>query len=396
MGARAVPNRVMIVAGEASGDLHGARLVRAMRNMAPALEFCGIGGPRMAAEGVRLRFAAERLAVVGITEVFARLADVSAGLAAAKGLLKRARPALLILIDFPDFNLRVASIARKHGVPVLYYISPQIWAWRRGRARKISRLVDHMAVILPFEKAFYEGYRVPVTFVGHPLLDQDGGPDQPPIQTDADSVCGDDGYPAAVGLLPGSRNKEIERHLPVMLAAARNLAEHAPGLKVLVSLAPSLDTDRMAAIIEAGRGQMDVELVPGGADKVYRRCRVAIAVSGTVTLEIALAGTPMVIIYRVSPLSYRLGKALIRVEHIGLMNLIAGRRIVPELIQHEVTAETIADSVWRIFSDPRRIKRIKTDLAAVRRAMGGPGASRRVAQIALEMMRTAKGSQPTR
>jgi len=334
----------------------------------------------MADAGVHIAFAAQRLAVVGLTEVFARLPDILKGMRIARDMLRSRRPRLLILIDFPEFNLKVAAAAKRQDIPVLYYISPQVWAWRRRRAKRISRLVDRMAVILPFEERFYRPYRLPVSFVGHPLLDQPQEPGRPADASEpADSVT--------IGLLPGSRMKEVQRHLPVMLEAAERIAAKRAGqVRVLVSLAPEIDRSRFEAIVAARRGRAEVLTVEGGADRVYRNCRLAVAVSGTVTLEAALSATPMVIIYRVSRTSYLLGKRLIKVPHIGLINLIAEREVVPELIQDDVNPGRIADTVERLLNDESRLAAMRSALEALRDRFGGPGASRRVARIAFEMM----------
>ncbi|MGB5616615.1 MAG: lipid-A-disaccharide synthase [Desulfobacterales bacterium] len=371
----------MIVAGEASGDQHGAKLVAEMRRLDPTIFFCGIGGKALASAGVRILVDTAVLTVVGITEVFAKLPVVYRSLALAKKLLQSLKPDLLILIDFPDFNLRVATAARKLGIPVLYYISPQIWAWRRGRVKKIGRLVSHMAVILPFEADFYSAHGIPVTFVGHPLLDRITGDEE-----EGDTVE-DPAERTLIGLLPGSREVEIKRLLPVMLDAAERIHKQDPRLKFAVSVAPTVERKMMEAMIKGrGRdGSISLSEIP--VEWLFGRCRLVVAASGTVTLQAAIAGTPMVIIYKVSPISYWLGRALIRVDHIGLINLIAGRRLVPELIQDQATAESISDQAFDLLVDDERLAQLKQDLLTARRVLGEAGASRRVAQIALGLMR---------
>ncbi|MFZ0727693.1 MAG: lipid-A-disaccharide synthase [Desulfobacterales bacterium] len=371
---------VMVVAGEASGDQHGARLVAEMRRSNPNIFFCGIGGREMAAAGVRILIQAAELAVVGITEVFAKLPVVFRSLALVKKLLQSLKPDLLILIDFPDFNLRVAAGARKLGIPVLYYISPQIWAWRRGRVKKIGKLVSHMAVILPFEAVFYADHGIPVTFVGHPLLDRGAAKEEKGASSDTI-----DGR-TRIGLLPGSRAGEIERLLPVMLAAAAKMIRQDSRLAFTVSVAPSVEKKTIVGMIErcGAHGAIDFSEEP--VERLFKRCRLVVAASGTVTLQAAIAGTPMVIIYKVSPVSYWLGRALIRVDHIGLINLIAGRRLVPELVQDQATAAGISRQVFGLLADDNRLARLKSDLLAAAQVLGGPGASRQVAQIALCLM----------
>lgn len=387
MNAAPDPRCVMIVAGEASGDLHGANLVRALRREVPGLFVCGIGGDRLRAQGVRILLDASRLAVVGITEVLAKLPVVWQALGLAKKLLQGLQPDLLILIDFPDFNLRVARMAKKCGVPVLYYVSPQIWAWRRGRVRTIKRRVDHMAVILPFEASFYQSHGVPVTFVGHPLLDVWGSAPlpQPPAGLGASPV---------VGLLPGSREGEIQRLLPVMLQAARRLENQFKTIRFLVSVAPTVNREQAGAILQRFPGRAPVALVAGGIAPILRDCHLVLAASGTVTLEAAIGGMPMVIVYKVSPLSYRIGKALIRVKHISLVNLIAGRELVPELIQDQANPANIAAAAAAMLADPRRLATLRRELRNIRSLLGGDGASGRVAAIALSLLKKPGGFDP--
>jgi lipid-A-disaccharide synthase len=371
---------VMIIAGEASGDLHGAALVRAMAALDPTLFFCGIGGAALRSAGVRILADSAALAVVGITEVFSKLPSLIKGLSGAKRLLGELRPDLLILIDFPDFNLKVAARAKKLEIPVLYYISPQIWAWRQGRVKTIKERVDHVAVILPFEAPFFQDHGVPVTFVGHPLIES-----APSLQPSAAPEGGEPVSPV-VGLLPGSRDREVMRHLPVMTAAAKLLKERIPGIGFLVSAAPSIAPSLLEETLGPDRESGLFRVMSGGVHAVFRESTLLVAASGTVTLEAAIYGIPMVIIYKVSPVSYWLGRALVRVDHAGLANLIAGRTVVPELIQADASPERIADAVAGLLDDPGRLRKMQADLAAVRARMGGPGASRRTAEIALSIM----------
>ncbi len=373
---------VMLIAGEASGDLHGANVVKALKKKT-GLKFIGIGSKALRKEGVRIVMDSHELSVVGITEVFSKLPHILKGIRTAKKAISQFRPDLLILVDFPDFNLFIAGIAKRMGIPILYYISPQVWAWRSGRVKKIRRLVDHMAVILPFEADFYRKHDVSATFVGHPLLDTVRPLSQAIFEK---NISG----PPVLGLLPGSRDKEIFNHLPVMLDAARRLKVHFPDLKVLVSIASFLDRRFVEEIIEKYQGSLKVELVEGGAANTFNQSTVLVAVSGTVTLEAALAGIPMVIVYRVSPLSYRLGKALIRVKYISLVNLIARRELLPELIQEKATSENIFLAVKNMLDNPGQLALLNKQLQWMRNAFGGPGASDRVADIALDMIKSKK------
>lgn len=371
--------RVMMIAGETSGDHHGARVVLEMSARDPDLVFFGIGGPRMKEAGVEILVDSGRLSVVGITEVFARLPAVLREAGRVKKELVRRRPDLLILIDFPDFNLHMAKFARKHGVPVLYYISPQVWAWRRGRVRKIRRYVDHMAVILPFEADFYRSRDVAATFVGHPLLDHyaEEGP-QPPERSDNGKT--------RVGLLPGSRCSEISRNLPVMLASARRLQDSLADIGFIVSMAPGIDRQWIENFIRPYRDVIDIDLMPGAIDRVLLQCNLVVAASGTVTLEAAIHGVPMVIMYHVSPVSYQLGRMLVNVDHIGLANIIAGQRVVPELIQQDANPAAIARTVAHLLSDRKALADLRRRLRSVRAMLGEAGASGKTADIALSMI----------
>jgi lipid-A-disaccharide synthase len=273
-------------------------------------------------------------------------------------------------------------MAKQLKIPVLYYISPQVWAWRLGRIKKIRRLVDHMAVILPFERSFYQKHGVSVSFVGHPLMDKI----QPVLsRTKMDIFASDVNFPV-IGLLPGSRDREIHRHLPDMLLAAQCLKQQFPEAGFCVSVAPGIDPDLVNEILSQHRNHLDVKTVSGGADRTFRRSDLVIAASGTVSLEAAISGVPMVIVYKVSPISFKLGKALVKVNFVCLVNLIAGKPLVPELLQDDANPKMIADTAARILNDPDEIARLKTDFKRLRQRLGGPGASQRVADIALKML----------
>ena len=377
MNSSDTPHHIFLIAGEASGDLHGANLVKALKARCNTIVFSGIGGSAMQEAGVDIVVDASTLSVVGITEVFSRLPDILDGMAVAKSFLKTKHPDLLILIDFPDFNLRMAAFAKKWKIPVLYYISPQIWAWRSGRVTKIGRLVDHIAVILPFEASFDRKHHIPVTFVGHPLLDAFMGP-LPALPLG--------NSPPVIGLLPGSRESEIFRHLPVMLEAAGILSKQMD-IRFVLSVAPGAPEAAIHAISSPFQNRFALEIDTQGARSVFSRTHLVVAASGTVTLEAAIAGTPIIIIYKVSPLSYRLGKALIKVKNIGLVNLIAERRIVPELIQDRANPESIAETVRSLLENPAALDAMRDAFGNVRYRLGGPGASARVADIAMKMMK---------
>lgn len=374
------PKTIVMIAGEASGDLHGAHVTRALKKRNSDLFICGMGSRAMKAAGAKVIIDADDLSVVGITEVFAKLPQLIRAMRRLKRLLVSLKPDLLILIDFPDFNLHLAATAKKLGIPVLYYISPQIWAWREKRVKKIRARVDHMAVILPFEKPFYEHHGVPATFVGHPLMDALAGfPPNAPKDIAPDR-------PVVVGLLPGSRDREVHSLLPIMLEAGRGLQALMPSVRLLVSCAPTIDPQRLRDIMGQD-AQMNIEITNEPVNSLLARCHFVVVASGTVTLEAAICGTPMVIIYTVSPLSYWLGRMLIDVEHIGLVNLIAEERVVPELVQKEATPEAVRDAAYNCLSDPHAYAQVCRDLATVREKLGLPGASNKVAHIALSLMR---------
>ena len=375
----------MIIAGEASGDMHGAHLVRAIKHRDDKAFLFGVGGNAMARQGVSLLVDANTLSVVGITEVLTRLKTLYGAMSTVKKAIAKLSPDLLICIDFPDFNFHVAAAAKRRDIPVLYYISPQIWAWRQNRVKKIKRLVDHMAVIFPFEARFYKEHRVPVTFVGHPLLDIISPPTDETPQSDETEMT--------IGLVPGSREKEVTTLLPVMLQAAKIINRIAPAVRFVVSCAQSIDKTLVSDIVASFDTALDIEVINGPVADVFKKCRLVVAASGTVTLEAALHGVVPVIVYKVSPMSYWLGKRLIKVRHIGIVNLIAQKELLPELIQDEASPEKIADTVHSIIGDPQRLEETRKEMLRIRELLGGPGASDRVARIAYHLCRGKDASK---
>ena len=344
---------------------------------------------------MKLLARAEDLAVVGLTEVAGRLPAVVGALKKLGRVLRRDRPALTILIDFPDFNFLVARLAKWHRVPVMYYISPQVWAWRRHRVRTIARLVDRMVVIFPFEEEFYRQQGVPVTFVGHPFMET--LPDLPRREMLLQE-WGLDPERLTLALLPGSRGSEIERHLPIMLAAAKIIKEAIPEVQFLLPLASTTPRGLVEGMIgevwgEGASGRRPLppllKIITGQAYAALKAAHLAVVASGTVTVESALAGTPTVIIYRLAPLTFQVAKLLIRVEHIGMANLLAGEGLFPELIQDNFSAEALARELLRWIKEPQRLGDLRQGLARVVERLGPPGASERAARVALELIGVA-------
>ncbi|MBF0452725.1 MAG: lipid-A-disaccharide synthase [Candidatus Magnetomorum sp.] len=374
---------IMITAGEASGDAHGGRLVNAIHSRDKTIRFIGVGGDQMKQAGVNLYVHLKDLSVVGITEVFSKRGGIFSGLSTAKKMLREMQPDLLILIDFPDFNLIVAKTAKNLRIPVLYYVSPQIWAWRSGRVKKIKRLVDHMAVILPFEVDFYRKYQVPATYVGNPLLDHSAIPKDDAAQVKNTKT---------IGLLPGSRDGEIQNLLPIMAQAADRLAGTYDNIQFLIPRAPTIQRHQIQDILDQfpGTNVPCFSIVDTEARHVHYQSDLVIVASGTATLEAALTETPMIIIYRISPASYFLGKFLIDVPHIGLANLVAGQRVVPELIQDDATPEKIYQTACQLLDNPEQLLKIRRKLKLIRQRLGGPGASQRTADIAFQLLKQRK------
>ena len=372
---------ILIVAGESSGDMHGASLVRAVHDINPEIDFWGLGGEKMREAGVNIPFDSTRLAVVGISEVFTHLWQIVQAQRLLRKAMRDKRPDLVILIDYPDFNLLLAAKARGLGIPVMYYISPQVWAWRSGRIKKIKRLVNRMVVILPFEVEFYRRHQMEVDFVGHPLLDIV----KPALDDEYFYKHFEiDRSRPVVGLFPGSRWQEVNRLMPSIIDAAGRLEEKIPGIQFVLPLAPTIDRRCVEAFIHPTG--LNIKVIEDGTHDTMKAAHAVIAASGTVTLEAAIMGVPMIIVYKVSRLSYLVGKIMVRVSHIGLVNLVAGRRIVPELVQEEVNGRRIAEEVHKIIADEKYSRTMKNELEGVKNRLGGPGASARTAEIVCQMV----------
>ncbi len=374
--------KLMIVAGEASGDRHAAHLVDALRERVADLEVFGSGGDEMAARGADLLVHARDVAIIGVPEVvrgFRRLLNAFNTLRTAA--VER-RPDAVILVDWPEFNLRLATKLHAAGLRVIYYISPQVWAWREGRVNRIRRDVERMLVIFPFEEAFYARHGVDAEFVGNPLA----GEVAP--RGSRESFCAAHGLDPArelLAVLPGSRRKEIAYNLPVIVGAIEQLRVERPGLQFVLPLASTVDRAQVAAIVEPVAES--VALVEGDTYSAVGHADFAVVASGTATLETALLGTPLVVIYRVSGLNYALHKPLIKIDTFGMVNLIAGKRIAPELIQKDCTPERIAAEVLAYLEHPDRLATMRSELAEIRAKLDfAGGASRRAADAVLRIL----------
>ncbi len=374
-------SRIFLSAGEASGDLHGAHLVRAIRRIRPEVHMNCMGGPLLEGAGARVIVHNGDIAVVGLFEVLGHVKSIYRAYLRIRSHLIEERPDLVVLIDFPDFNFFLGRLAKRVGLRVFYYISPQVWAWRMGRVRAMKRFVSGMAVILPFEPPFYARYGMRVSYVGHPLLDALGN------VPSREEACGK--YRATdarwtVGLLPGSRRSEIELVLPVLLETVAVIRQRLNGVRFLLPVAPSLERSLLQGrLAESG---LPIRMVSGDTYGVIRACDLLITVSGTVTLEAAVLGTPMIITNRVSWLTCTLGRHLIRVPFVGLPNLIAGRLIVPEYLQEEARPEVIAEKAIHLLTHSMDLEKQRSELEAIRSELGRPGAADRVARMVLEQM----------
>lgn len=368
--------RIFICAGEPSGDLHAANLVREIFKKDQNVEIHGIGGHLMAREGANIIIDCEGLAVMGITDVAAHWKVLSDAFSKACAYLSSFNPDIVILVDYPGFNLRLARKASELGIRVFYYISPKIWAWGAGRVEKIKKYVDHMGLILPFEEEFYRRHGVNATFVGNPLMD-----DMPePIARKRDPGSQDD---LIIGFLPGSRAGEISRHLPVMLESALLISRLMPEARFVLSMKDKAHAEEQ---INAYALKDIMEVETGDVRRIFEKSDLLVAASGTVTLEAAIAGVPTVIIYRMSELSYKIARKLVRVEYAGLANLIAGRGISPELLQSDANPSMIAKHVTDLLQDPEKMERMRSGFMLVRKKLGRPGAAFRAANLVFGLL----------
>jgi lipid-A-disaccharide synthase len=377
---------ILLSAGEASGDLHGATLCRALREIHPGVRLIGMGGPRMAAAGMELVADVSGQAVVGTSEALGRLPGLYRAYRLLKARLIEERPRALVVIDFPEFNLRLARIARRAGVPVVYFIPPQLWAWRRGRIRQMARRVSRVLAVLPFEEKLYQDAGVPVDFVGHPLLDV------LPLdldRTEARRRLGVDPGESMIGLLPGSRREEVERLLPPMLVAAKRLSAAGVARRFALGLAPTVDAAAVGRLVKAAvdEGGPRVDVFERRTYEVMAAADVVLISSGTATLEAALLGAPMVVCYRVSRVTEAVVRLLVRVRWCSLPNLIANRGVVPEVLQDELTGQRLAAEALRLVEHPAAASAQRAAFEEVRAQLGAPGVGRRAAQAVIETAR---------
>ena len=374
---------VMIIAGEASGDLHGANLARELKQLKSSLKLSGIGGTGMAEAGVTLLYDISSLAVMGFIEVLKRLKDIRSAMKILEEQFRIDPPDLLILIDYPGFNLELARRAKKYNIPVLYYISPKIWAWREGRIEKIKRYVDRMAVILPFEKKFYQKHGIEVDFVGNPLLDQVRAT---LTQAEFKVRYGIDPDALVIGIMPGSRRQEVAKLLPLFMQSAVMLKSKIKKCVFLLPLASTLTEDEIKVHLAQVVRQLDIHIIKDERYEAMAACDAAMAASGTLTMELAILKVPMVVCYRVSFLSSLLARPFIKVKYASLVNLIAEKKIVTELLQFRATSENIYKEILPLLMDREAREAMLKELAAVCNQLGKPGASKRTAKIAGEIM----------
>lgn len=367
---------IMVSAGEASGDQHAAHALKALTQQGVQFDAFGMGANELENAGMEVCVDCRELAVIGLVEVLKNLPALYQRLFHLVALIKARQPDLIVLVDYPEFNLKLAWWVRKLNIPILFYISPQVWAWRTNRVHKIGKRIDHMAVIFPFEVPFYEQAGIPCTYVGHPLIDSAKCHWN---KTQARHELSLQPSEHWVALLPGSRNGELHRNLPIMLAGAKRLLETLPNTEFVIPCAPTLDRSAVEALVNSSG--LNVTIVDGQICPVLRSADAALTASGTATLETALMGTPMAIVYRVNDLTYKIMSRLIQIDNIGLVNIVANKRIVQEFIQEDASPQAIAHELHQLLTNNSYREQMKKDLAGVKQEMGHGGASAQVAQL---------------
>lgn len=382
-----IMTKIMISVGEASGDLHGASVASALKEQQPDIQIFGMGGEQMRAAGVDIVYDIADLGVIGIVEVIKNLPRLFRLRDMLADLMDKERPDALVIIDYPGFNVRLAKIAKAKGIPVISYISPSAWAWGKGRAKELAGIAERVAAIFPFEADVYREAGANVTFVGHPLLDIV----KPSMSREEAFVYfGANSNQPIVLLMPGSRQQEIQNLLPVMLAAGEKIAEQVPGCQFYLPVASTISREMLQNILN--QYNLEVHLTTDRTYDLMSISSVAIASSGTATLETSLFKVPTVIIYKLAALTYFLGRFLVKIPNIGLPNIIAGRKIIPELLQDAANAENIARETIPLLTDPVKRDQVLTDLAEVREKLGQTGAVGRVARVILEVAQEERRS----
>lgn len=373
---------VLFSAGESSGDQHAAHMFQELQKQSPALRGIGMGGNKMRQVGIDIRFDSSGIGVIGLVEILKHYTEIRRALKLMKHIVASEKPDLLVCVDYKEFNLKLAQFAKRHGVKVLFYVSPQVWAWRPGRVVTYGKAIDMMAVIFPFETAYYEAENVPVRYVGHPSVDK-----VHPIHSKQDDMAmfGLDASRPVIGVMPGSRANEIKRMLPVMLDAVKTLAKRQADLQFVLPQADSISDEVLQEHLQGF--PIPIKLIKQQAYDAIQCCDAVMTTSGTASLEIALLQVPMVIAYRLSPLSYWLGKQLVNIPFIGLPNIIAGKSIAKELIQDALTTQNLADELERLLSDAGYRHRALLELQRVKVLLGAGGGSKNMADLALEMLK---------
>jgi len=373
---------IMILAGEVSGDAHAAEFVEEIKLIRPDIRLTGMGTTLMKKAGVDIFFDSASIAVVGIVEVLRHWGEIKKAMNLVKTALEDTQPDLLILVDYPEFNLKMARYAKSLGIKVLFYISPQVWAWRPKRIHKIGRSIDHMAVLFKFEQALYEKANIPVSFVGHPLVDKvktniDSNQARLSLELDQDDIV--------VGLFPGSRKSEIHRLLPLMLKTAKLMLERNPKVKFILPVASTLDYDLIQQ--QCNQSGVNIKLTRDDIYDLIVCCNAIVSCSGTVTLEIALLNAPLCLVYKISWFSYQIMSRLITIPHIGLANIVADKLIVKELLQDDATPQKIATELFRLLEDQSYRSQIISDLSKVRANLGAGGGAQKLAKLALSFVK---------
>lgn len=380
--------RILIVAGEASGDLHGGNLLRAAAALYPRLSFYGVGGAQMRAAGCDILFPAEDLAVMGLSEVIGHLPTILRRLKQLKAELAGPQPPdLLLLIDYPGFNLKLAARAHQLGIPVLYYIAPKVWAWKKGRIKTIGQVVDGLAVIFPFEPALYAAESVDCRYVGNPLLDEYQAASPP---EDLRSRLGIDADTPFIGLFPGSRKNEIRYNFKILLQTAQAILARKPSARFIVPVASSLSLEELEA--EVAGYNLPLQLCQDSIYAVATACDAVLCVSGTVTLQTALCRTPMLVVYRAARLSYLVGRMLVKIPYFSLVNIVAQRQVVREFLQQQANPKALAAELLRLLDDSAYRRQMLVGLEDVCRQLGEPGCSARVAAMAAQMCSQGRNS----